>query len=315
MENPLVSIVIPVYNGANYLREAIDSALAQTYQNIEVIVVNDGSNDDGRTDAIARSYGERIRYYMKTNGGVSSALNVGIQNMRGEYFSWLSHDDLYEREKIAQQVEQLKDVNNRILLCCQCSHIDEQSEEIKGYFPKSGFRKGVYKWQDSLLAMLRRATLNGCCLMIPREAFEICGGFDESLRFSQDVVMWYKMFLAGYSLYYTEKRLVRSRVHSKQLTQTGQALFRKECYMISEYLMSAFVQVSNPEYNFLKVYLLSDSRYLPVKQVSKIVSLGKQAHLLSASDIARAYCICGYGKIRPLLRKIYYLLFRRMKTR
>ena len=73
MENILVSIVIPVYNGANYLSEAIDSALAQTYKNIEIIVVNDGSKDDGATEKVALSYGDKIRYFHKENGGVSSA--------------------------------------------------------------------------------------------------------------------------------------------------------------------------------------------------------------------------------------------------
>ena len=62
---PLVSIVIPVYNGSNYMAEAIDSALSQTYDNIEVIVVNDGSKDDGKSDEIARSYGDKIRYFPK----------------------------------------------------------------------------------------------------------------------------------------------------------------------------------------------------------------------------------------------------------
>ncbi|MDD1681509.1 MAG: glycosyltransferase, partial [Methanoregula sp.] len=72
---PKVSIIIPVYNGSNYLREAVDSALAQTYPNTEVIVVNDGSDDEGRTEAVAHSFGGRIRYFSKENGGVSSALN------------------------------------------------------------------------------------------------------------------------------------------------------------------------------------------------------------------------------------------------
>ena len=63
--NPKVSIVIPVYNGANYLREAIDSALAQTYPHLEVIVVNDGSNDGGKTREVALSFGDRIRYFEK----------------------------------------------------------------------------------------------------------------------------------------------------------------------------------------------------------------------------------------------------------
>ena len=85
-ENPLVSIVIPVYNGSDYLREAIDSALAQTYANIEVLVINDGSKDNGATESIALSYGDRIRYFNKENGGVASALNMGIEQMKGDYF-------------------------------------------------------------------------------------------------------------------------------------------------------------------------------------------------------------------------------------
>ena len=98
---PLVSIIVPVYNGANYMREAIDSALEQTYENKEIIVVNDGSRDDGETERIALSYGDRIRYCHKENGGVSSALNLGISQMKGAYFSWLSHDDKYTPEKVA----------------------------------------------------------------------------------------------------------------------------------------------------------------------------------------------------------------------
>ena len=67
MELPLISIVIPVYNGSNYLSEAIDSALSQTYPNVEIIVVNDGSRDNGATAAVAQAYGDKIRYFKERN--------------------------------------------------------------------------------------------------------------------------------------------------------------------------------------------------------------------------------------------------------
>ena len=102
---PLVSIIIPVYNGSNFLREAIESALSQTYTNIEIIVVNDGSDDAGVTKAIMDSYGDRISSYHKKNGGVASALNFAVGHMKGDYFSWLSHDDLYHPEKVRSQVQ------------------------------------------------------------------------------------------------------------------------------------------------------------------------------------------------------------------
>ena len=110
MSTAKVSVVIPVYNGNDYLAEAIDSALAQTYKNIEVLVVNDGSNDEGKTERIAQSYGEKIRYFSKQNGGVASALNRAIAEMTGDYFSWLSHDDLYTKDKVEKEMNALSRV-------------------------------------------------------------------------------------------------------------------------------------------------------------------------------------------------------------
>ncbi len=72
-----------------------------------MIVVNDGSSDGGKTEEIALSYGDRIRYFRKENGGVASALNLGIREMRGEYFSWLSHDDVYLPRKVEREAAAL----------------------------------------------------------------------------------------------------------------------------------------------------------------------------------------------------------------
>ena len=104
-----VSIIIPVYNGSNYVNLAIDSALRQTYKNIEIIVINDGSKDN--TLKIINSYKDKVKVIDKENGGVSTALNLGIKNMTGDYFSWLSHDDLYYPEKIEREVNYLIENN------------------------------------------------------------------------------------------------------------------------------------------------------------------------------------------------------------
>ena len=96
--NPKVSIIIPVYNGEKYVKSAIQSALKQTYKNIEIIVVNDGSTDN--TDKVVQQFKNKIIYLKKENGGVSSALNLGLLYMTGDYFSWLSHDDIYKKNKV-----------------------------------------------------------------------------------------------------------------------------------------------------------------------------------------------------------------------
>lgn len=314
MGKPLVSIVIPVYNGSDYMREAINSALKQTYTDIEVIVVNDGSRDNGMTDTIAKSYGKKIRYFSQDNGGVSSALNLGIEKMHGKYFSWLSHDDVYEPNKIEKQVALLEALDEHTIICSACSYINENSEKMKGHFPDNGFHEGYTDGKRTLQIMLSHSAVNGCSLLIPKSAFDKCGGFDESLRFCQDVFMWYKLFLNNFSMYYTEECLVKSRIHSNQLTQRGQKLFRREWNEISEYVMQQFAESSDRECNLLKEYLLYSAKYLPYKRVSQIIVLAKSRDLISEFVCIKAYVLCNYGIIRPYVRKIYYWCVRKIRT-
>ncbi len=184
---PLVSIVIPVYNGAEFLRDAIDSALGQTYSKIEVIVVNDGSTDDGETEKIALSYGERIRYFAKPNGHVASALNCGIAHMTGEYFSWLSHDDIYYPDKIASQIEAMKHFDRRTVIYGDYEALEvatgtRQEHRIPSTRPEH------FRWFITVAS-----AIHGCTLLIPRICFSECGVFDTTLRTTQDYDMWFRI--------------------------------------------------------------------------------------------------------------------------
>ena len=106
MNNPLVSVIIPTYNRAALLREAVESVLKQTYGAIEVVVVDDGSTDD--TAAVMQEYGNRVRYSRRPNGGVNAARNIGIKQAKGQYLALLDSDDLWEPYKIEMQVALLK---------------------------------------------------------------------------------------------------------------------------------------------------------------------------------------------------------------
>src|SRR5688500_15980831 len=100
-----VSIVIPVHNGREFLARSIDSALAQTHRNIEVIVVNDGSDDGGATDEIARQDGERITYLTQAHRGVAAAINNALEHITGRFFCWLDQDDEHLPDKTTSQVK------------------------------------------------------------------------------------------------------------------------------------------------------------------------------------------------------------------
>ena len=221
---PLVSIVIPVYNGSNYLGQAIDSALAQTYPNIEIIVVNDGSNDNGATEKIALSYGDKVRYFSKKNGGVASALNFAILRMSGEYFSWLSHDELYYPDKVSTQVSALAKTGwGKTIIYCDYEIFTENSGETIAKqlpeVPPEGFRYFI----------TINSTLNGCTLLIPASAFAECGAFNEKLRTTQDYDQWYRM-ASKFRFIHLPGTLVKSRLHPQQgsVTLRGKAM-EEEC--------------------------------------------------------------------------------------
>lgn len=230
MYQPKISIVIPAYNASNYLAKAIDSALAQTYPNVEIIVVNDGSRDGGATERIALSYGEKIRYVSKENGGSSSALNMGIAHMTGEWFSWLSHDDLYLPHKLEKQVAYMNalgladtELSGHIFFAAS-NLIDGAGKTIKEASQKQTMARAekISKMPHNghLIAEPTEYIFHGCSCLIHRAAFEAVGGFDENLRLLNDVDLWYRLYAAGYVVHYIPEVLVEGRVHGAQVSKS-----------------------------------------------------------------------------------------------
>lgn len=313
--NPLVSIIIPVYNGSEYMREAIDSALNQTYKNIEVLVINDGSCDDGATEEIAKEYNDLIRYFYKENGGVSTALNMGIKNMKGEYFSWLSHDDVYFEDKVEKSVEALACIENKkTLVCCECIHIDKDSNMISEKHSDNTRVEKLFSSRESLMKMLCEGTMSGCALLIHRDVFSDAGLFDETLRFNQDSFMWDKIFLKGYPMLCIPHIGVKGRIHAKQLTQTGQSIFRSDCEKMSEFLIPQLIKLSTKEENFIFAYIKYNAKYKNTRVVKNAYEKAKKEKLLSFSSCISIFVWRMYGEVRPLIRKIYYKVFRKIKT-
>ena len=216
--NPNFSIVIPVYNGSNYLKEAIDSALGQTSKDVEVIVVNDGSNDGGQTEAIAKSYGDKIRYFYKENGGVASALNLGIKNMRGEWFAWLSHDDLFSNNRIEQDLILIDKNPEAKVTFCMIKLIDSQGEII------GDIQYPIEKVTNCYEAL---TYVDMCTTTIHKSCFEKVGLFNEFKKTTQDVEMTLRLSRVT-PFYLNNKSITYKREHLNRGTYTLSEQHKKD---------------------------------------------------------------------------------------
>ena len=215
--NPKVSIVIPIYNGANFAANAIDSALAQTYDNIEVVVVNDGSTDDGETANICLSYGDRIVYIEQENKGVAGAMNTAFEHLSGDLFCWLSHDDEHLPEKTEKQVKFLKRFGrDNLMLFGNYFLMDDNGKN----WHESQMDQALLRKKPAIA--LLRGMVNGCTLMIPTHLIRKHLPFRTDLRFTQDYDMWDRIREDGEFIFQPET-LVRYRIHPGQDTHNPKA--------------------------------------------------------------------------------------------
>ncbi len=222
---PLVSIVIPVYNGSNYLRDAIDSALSQDYERCEVIVVNDGSDDEGRTKAICRSYGNNIRYLEQKNSGVAAALNTGIRAMEGDYFAWLSHDDIFFPCKVSTQMQAIQETGNPYTIAeanYSFGNVDTGGKvktAFQTYYDRNWLENGCawFLWSETHFSNL----------LFHRRHFERIGLFDEENMTAQDQDMQFRL-LRGQRTVFSDVVVSFFRMHRASGTnQNRQRLFQE----------------------------------------------------------------------------------------
>jgi glycosyltransferase involved in cell wall biosynthesis len=292
---PKISIVIPVYNGANYLGEAVDSALGQTYKSVEIIVVNDGSNDGGETEKIAKSYGSRIRYFIKENGGVASALNFGIKRMTGEYFSWLSHDDVYYPSKLERQVEFLIGLEKKhVVLYGDFELVDGQSRTL-------GVCRLERKITESPLRAILSGCIHGCSTLVGKKVIDAVGLFSERLRTTQDFDMWLRIYENGFPILHIPEVQIKSRLHPEQGQRKLSSVHENEKRMVYS---RAFERLGDEIVRDAAMIFES----LALKGVNLPVSVFRKAGKRGAG--------IGLGKVARYKAKVYlYKVARKMKRK
>lgn len=206
----LVSILIPYYNGSNFIEKSLSSAVNQSYSNVEIIIINDCSSTTETKLLLKKikKFKKKNIFYIenKTNMGVAYSLNKGIKKSKGEYISWLSHDDEYEKDKISNQILYATKKN---IVYCNHKLIDHHGNFIKNINVDKFKLIRQDRW------MLFDDRLNGCSLLIPKNILIKEGLFDEKLKHIQDYDMWYKLS-KKYKFLNCKKYLVKSRIHKNQ---------------------------------------------------------------------------------------------------
>lgn len=269
---PKVSILIPVYNGANFIKQAIDSALQQTYKNIEIIVINDGSTDDGATEKIVKKYGSKVKYIKKENGGVASALNTGIKESTGDYVSWLSHDDVYNPDKVEKEINVLDKLENKKTIIFSNFHLINEESKI---FSTTKYTANIKKEKlcQNIYPVIK-GTVNGCTILIHKECFEKVGYFDESLRTTNDYEMWIRLF-GQYPSYFIEEPLIKYRIHPNQDTNKN-PVYITECNVLWKNIINSITPEMIEQWGF-DVFNVYMTLYIQMKN-SKFTEAAELAH-------------------------------------
>jgi glycosyltransferase involved in cell wall biosynthesis len=209
----LVSVVIPTYNSAVYLVEAVRSVLAQTYPHVESLIVDDGSTDG--TPAAVQPFGERVRLFQQDRAGPSVARNRAILHARGTYLAFLDADDVWLPAKLARQVDFLN--RHPEVVLCYTDYCRGPGGSAAG---ESQLKHHVHPGLgDAFYPLFRNNFIHTSSVVVRRDALARSGLFDPSLRGSEDIELWLRLACLG-PFGAVEEVLVSVRRHAANTTKS-----------------------------------------------------------------------------------------------
>lgn len=212
-ESPKVSIIIPTYNSSELISETLDSVLAQTYTDYEIILVNDGSPDGEKLEEVLKPYYEQIIYTKQKNKGAGAARNTAIENSRGEYLAFLDSDDIWFPEYLESQIKSIEK-KSLDLIYADAYWFGGSAIDGKTFMqtcPSEG-KVNINSLLDLSCNVLTSATL------VRKAAVLEAGMFEKEKVRAHDFVLWLKIAQKGFRLGYQKKILLKHRVHLESLS-------------------------------------------------------------------------------------------------
>lgn len=214
--SPLVSVVIPTYNNARYVRAAIESVLAQTFTDIEVIVIDDGSEDN--TEDELRPVRDRIRCIRQENQGAAAARNRGIAEANGEFIAFLDSDDLWLPEKLAGQMDTLAQHPDFPVAHTDSLVIDADAHILKPSANRKRQSRNGMVFEELFMSSI--SVILTSTVVIHHRCFEEIGVFDPAFPVFQDYDFFLRLSFR-YPVYFIDKPLVKYRLTPRSLTRTN----------------------------------------------------------------------------------------------
>lgn len=203
----LVSVIIPSYNSGKYINSAIDSVLNQTYKEIELIIIDDGSTDKTKEILVPYINSNKIKYFRQKNKGLAGARNEGIKASKGEYISFLDADDLFLSTKIEEQVKFLKEHPKCDICYCDLWHFNQDSPSVMMKLDNT-----YYSGNDVFKNLLRRNFINPLTVVIRKSAINRFGVFNENFRCTEDWEYWVNLAWQGAQFCFLPKILAKYQI-------------------------------------------------------------------------------------------------------
>ncbi len=231
---PLISIVLPVYNGSKYLEGAIKSVINQTYDNWELILIDDGSKDD--TEKIAKFYQKKDQrifsmHFDKCSGGPAFPRNVGLKKSKGIYIAFLDADDYWDKNKLEEQLNFL-DFNSKQIISSEARKVDEKGNYF-GNFKNVSLFRNLKKYLNTLniLLIFNPVTLSSSLI---KKSEYLKFREDKILQSIEDWALWIDLVIKGYEIKLIQKPLCSYRVHSESIShQNSGNQYKKGFYLYS----------------------------------------------------------------------------------
>jgi glycosyltransferase involved in cell wall biosynthesis len=232
MRQPKVSVVVPAYNAASFLRETLDSILQQDIDNFEVIIADDGSTD--ATEQILAEYNSRVRHLKLEHwGGPSRPRNVGVQHARGEFVAFFDADDIMAPGALKKALAVLEGHQNVDLVFARNEAVDAEGNRLQKHplDDPQDFRRSLEPTADPevwllsgrplVYELVRACFIGACGVVVRREVLAQVGPFDEALKNSDDYDMWLRIAHAGHVFAFVDRVHFYYRWHDQSVSRRG----------------------------------------------------------------------------------------------